>query len=106
MAWAYLACAVILEVLGTLTLRRAALGRAGLYAVVVACYAIAFVLLSLALSAGLGIGVAYGIWAASGVALIAVASRLLFNEPLSPLMVAGVGLIIAGILLVEVGRGH
>jgi small multidrug resistance pump len=106
MAWGYLACAVILEVIGTLTLRMAAFGRAGLYAVVVASYIFAFVLLSFALSAGLGIGVAYGIWAASGTALIAVTSRLFFNEPLSPLMTAGVGLIVAGILLVELGRGH
>ncbi len=106
MGWAFLACAVVVEVIGTLTLRRAAFGRARWYAVVVACYTLAFVLLSFALSAGLEVGVAYGIWAASGVALIAVASRLLFDEPLSPLMTVGVGLIIAGILLVDLGRGH
>lgn len=106
MSWGYLACAVLLEVTGTLTLRRAAFGRTRLYVAVAACYTAAFVLLSLALSAGLGIGVAYGIWAASGVALIAVASRVLFDEPLSPLTAAGVGLIIAGILLVELARGH
>ena len=60
-------------------------------------------LLGLALAGGLGLGVAYGVWAATGVALTAVGSRLLFDEPLTPLMGAGLALIIVGVLLVELG---
>ena len=37
------------------------------------------------------------------VALTAVGSRLLFDEPLTPLMGAGLALIIVGVLLVELG---
>ena len=55
---------------------------------------------------GLGLGVAYGIWAASGVALTAVASKALFKEPLTALMMGGIALIIAGVLLVELGALH
>ena len=55
---------------------------------------------------GLGLGVAYGIWAASGVALTAIASKALFQEPLTPLMMGGIVLIIGGVLLVEVGAAH
>ena len=51
-------------------------------------------------------GVAYGIWAASGVALTAVASKALFKEPLTALMMGGIALIIAGVLLVELGALH
>jgi small multidrug resistance pump len=43
------------------------------------------------------------VWAATGVALTAVGSRLLFDEPLTPLMGAGLALIIVGVLLVELG---
>ena len=64
---------------------------------------LAFSLLGLALAGGLGLGVAYGVWAATGVALTAVGSRLLFDEPLTPLMGAGLALIIVGVLLVELG---
>jgi small multidrug resistance pump len=104
MTWLYLGSAVLLEVCGTLALRQAATGRRRWYAVVLTCYTASFVLLSFALATGLGVGVAYGIWAASGVAVIAVASRLIFGEPLTPAMSAGIGLIIAGVLLVELGR--
>jgi len=52
----------------------------------------------------LPIGVAYGIWAATGVALTAVLGRVLFREPLTRLMLGGIGLIIVGVLLVELGH--
>ena len=55
---------------------------------------------------GLGIGVAYGIWAASGVALTAVASKFLFKEPFTWVMALGIALIIGGVLLVELGAAH
>ena len=38
---------------------------------------------------GLALGVAYGIWAATGVALTATLSRMLFKEPLTKVMAAG-----------------
>ena len=59
-----------------------------------------------ALALGLGIGVAYGIWAASGVALTAVASKFLFKEPFTWVMALGIALIIGGVLLVELGAAH
>lgn len=49
---------------------------------------------------------AYGIWAATGVALTAVLARLIFDEPLSLTMVFGILLIGAGVLLVEVGSAQ
>jgi small multidrug resistance pump len=103
--WLLLAAAIVSEVTATLSLKRA-LDHPGLYTVVVAGYVAAFVLLSLTLRQGLGIGVAYGIWAACGVALTAAASRMFFHEPLTAVMVAGLLLIIAGVLLVELGATH
>jgi small multidrug resistance pump len=54
----------------------------------------------------MGIGMAYGIWAASGVALTAIASKYLFEEPFTKVMAAGIVMIAAGVLLVELGTGH
>jgi small multidrug resistance pump len=102
-SWLFLAGAILAEVAATLSLKVASGGRVRWYPVVVAGYVSAFVLLTLALDRGLGLGVAYGIWSAVGVALTALLSRPLFGEPLSPTMLAGVGLIIVGVLLVELG---
>ena len=52
------------------------------------------------------LGVAYGIWSAGGVAVTAIASRLLFGEPLTRTMVVGIALIMTGVLLVEIGGAH
>jgi small multidrug resistance pump len=72
----------------------------------VAGYLLAFTLLSGALAAGMPLGVAYGIWTAVGIVVTAVLSRVLFREALTPLMLAGMGLIVAGVLLVELGGAH
>lgn len=103
MGWLVLAGAIVTEVGATLALRVAVAGRRRLYAVVVAGYLVAFALLSVALDSGIPLGVAYGVWAACGVALTAVLSRILFKEPLTVLMAAGIALIIGGVLLVETG---
>lgn len=105
MAWTYLALGIVSEVAGTLALRVAATGRRSWYLPVSIGYAASFVLLSLTLREGMGLAVAYGIWAAVGVALTAVASKLLFKEPLTVVMSGGIVLIIGGVLLIELGAG-
>ena len=104
MVWVYLAAAIAIEIASTLALRLAAAGRRRWYVVVIAGYTVSFVLLSWALGEGLGIGVAYGIWTAVGVALTAVLGRWLFAEPLTRTMLLGIGLIAGGVLLLEAGR--
>ena len=101
-AWAYLVVAVVCELAATLSLRKAVDDRRW-YLAVAPGYLAAFALLSHTLAAGMPLGVAYGIWTAAGVALAAVASRVLFREPLSPLMGAGIVMIGVGVVLVEVG---
>lgn len=107
MSWAYLLLAVGFEVAGTLSLKVASSRdrAAGWWATVLGCYLVAFTALSLTLRAGMPLGVAYGLWTAIGVALTAVLARLLFAERLTPTTVAGIGLIAAGVLLVELGTG-
>jgi len=56
---------------------------------------------------GMPVGIAYGIWSACGVALIAVVARFLFQEPLTWVMALGIALIVAGVLTIEVvGAAH
>lgn len=106
MAFLLLAGAVVTEVAATLSLRMATRGSRRWYVAVVAGYLIAFGFLALTLQAGLALGVAYGIWAAAGVALTATAGRVLFHEPLTWIMGAGIALIIGGVLLIELGAAH
>ncbi|EGE36912.1 MULTISPECIES: DMT family transporter [Actinomyces] len=107
MSGLYLVAAIASETTGTLSLKLASDGR-GLrwYGLVMAGYLGAFALLTLALKEGLALGVAYGIWSAGGVAVTAIASRFLFGEPLTRTMVVGIALIMAGVLLVELGSAH
>ena len=104
-AWPALGGAIISEVSATLALRQA-LNHPGFYVMVGIGYVLAFALLTLALKEGLALGVAYGIWSAGGVAVTAITSRFLFGEPLTHTMVAGIALIMAGVLLVELGSAH
>ncbi|AZG46197.1 DMT family transporter [Gordonia insulae] len=106
MAWLYLVGAIAFEVAGTLSLRVASGGRKAWYAAVAIGYVVAFTMLILSLDHGMPLGVAYGIWAAAGVALTAILSRLLFAEPLTWLMGFGIVLIVGGVLLIEMGATH
>jgi small multidrug resistance pump len=102
MRWAMLALAIVLEVTGTLSMRASeGFTRLGFTLLTVVGYLGAFTLLGMVLKQGLPVGVAYGIWAGAGVALVALLGRLVFGEPLTVLMWLGFLLIIAGVWLVE-----
>lgn len=103
-AWAFLAVAILTEVAATLSLRMAVKAQAVWYVPVVVGYVIAFSALSLALRNGMPLGVAYGIWTAVGVALVAVAGRVLFGERFTWVVALGIALIAGGVLLVEIGH--
>lgn len=105
--WLFLAGAIVTEVTGSLALK-AAIDAPWLYAVTAVGYTAAFTLLSLALRSGMPLGAAYGIWGAIGVALTAGLSAVLFGELLTPAMLVGIALLIAGVLCIELGSraGH
>lgn len=105
MAYLFLLGAILFEVGGTVSLRLAVDDKRW-YGAVVVGYLVAFTMLTLTLSAGIPLGVAYGIWAASGVALTAVIGKFLFKEPFTWLMGLGIILIVGGVLLIELGAAH
>jgi small multidrug resistance pump len=94
--------AIASEVAATLALR-ASQDHMMWLVLVVAGYLGAFALLTAVLRAGMAVGVAYGIWGASGTAATAVLAAALFGDPFTWPIAAGIGLIIAGVLLVELG---
>lgn len=100
--WLLLATAILLEVTAALSLR-GALDHPALYVLVGLGYVGSFTVLALVLRAGLALGVAYGIWGASGVALTAVLAALIFGDPLTGVMGVGIALVIGGVLCVELG---
>lgn len=100
--WLLLAGAILSEVTGSLAMK-GAIEHPVWFILVGVGYAASFVFLWAVLRAGMPLGVAYGIWGALGVALTAALSALLFGEPLTPLMIGGMVLVIAGVLTVELG---
>lgn len=102
MKWLLLAGAIASEVSASLSLK-AAMENPVLFVVVGVGYVAAFSFLSGVLRRGLALGVAYGIWAAMGVALTALLAAVIFDEPLTLLMLAGIALVIGGVMCVELG---
>lgn len=106
MSWLFLIGAIIAEIGATMSLRASdGMRKRKWTGAIVAGYVLAFVFLSLSLDRGMALGVAYGIWAATGVALTALLARIIFREPLTAPMSAGILLIATGVLLVELGAG-
>jgi small multidrug resistance pump len=107
MAWLFLIGAIGFEVTATLALKLSnGFSRLIPSIVVVIGYVVAFGMLSQALTRGMAIGVAYGVWAAAGVALVAIAGAAFFGEGLTMTQVGGIALIIAGVLALELGGAH
>jgi small multidrug resistance pump len=105
--WLFLAGAIITEVAATTALKLSeGFTRLVPSIVVVVGYIAAFGLLSQALTRGMAIGVAYGVWAAVGVALVAIVGAAFLGESMTWVQVGGIALVIAGVLAIELGAAH
>ena len=106
--WLALAGAILVEVVATLSLRASdGFRKKAWIAPIITGYLLSFYLLYVSLGLGMPVGIAYGVWSACGIALVAVIARFLFNEPLTPMMGLGIVLIIGGVLTIEmIGVAH
>lgn len=68
-------------------------------------YVVSFVLLAQTLRT-VSIGTAYAIWAGAGTATVALLGLVLFGEGLSVAKVAGIALIIGGVVVLNLGGAH
>ena len=106
MVYLFLVGAILLEVVGTVSLKLSeGFSRFIPSAVVVVGYLGSFFLLVIGLNKGLSVSVAYAIWSGFGTALVAVAGIFLFKEQISILGFFGIGFIIAGVVMLQFGSG-
>ena len=100
--WLFLSIAIVSEVVATSALKSSeGFSRLLPSAVVVVGYLLAFYFLSLTLKA-IPIGIAYAIWAGVGIVLIALVGWLLYGQKLDLAAIIGMGLILAGVAVINV----
>lgn len=101
MEWIYLAVAVVAEVAATSALKASdGMSRMVPSVIVVIGYGIAFYLLSLTLKT-IPVGIVYAIWSGMGVVLISLVGYWAFEQALDPPAMIGMGLIVAGVLVIN-----
>ncbi|MCB5201400.1 multidrug efflux SMR transporter [Neorhizobium sp. T786] len=97
-----LAVAIVLEVIGTTFLQQSQQFTRPLPTVLMAvCYLAAFYLLSIVLRT-LPVGIAYGIWSGLGIVLVSAVGVFVFRQTLDLAAMIGLGLIVAGVVVVNV----
>ncbi|EOM77452.1 QacE family quaternary ammonium compound efflux SMR transporter [Rhodococcus rhodnii] len=107
MVFLYLALAIVAEV-GATSLLKFTEGFTKLWPSV-AClglYGVAFLMLSRAIQRGLDVGVGYAIWAGLGTTLIVLIGALFLHEPLTAAKVAGVALVVSGVVVLNMSGAH
>lgn len=101
MHYLYLSLAIVFEVAATTALQASAgFTRPAQTTVALVGYAIAFYCLSLTLRT-MPVGIAYAIWSAVGIVLIAVIGWAFYRQSLDAPAIIGIALIIAGVLMIN-----
>lgn len=99
-----LAVAILAEVTGTVSLQLSQGFTRLVPSIVVAVgYTISFVALAAVLKRGLPVAVAYAIWSAFGVGLVATIGVVWLDQRLTVVQVLGLVLVVAGVVALEVG---
>ena len=101
MHWLYLSIAILAEVIATSSLKAAeGFTRFIPSLIVVFGYGTAFYFLSLTLRT-MQVGTAYAIWSGVGTVLVSLIAWILFNQKLDAAAIAGITLIIAGVVIIK-----
>lgn len=99
--YALLLVAIVLEVIGTSALQASQqFTRLWPSALVFLCYGLSFYTLSYTLRV-IPVGIAYAIWSGLGIVLISAAGYFVFGQKLDLPAMIGLGLIIAGVLVIN-----
>lgn len=109
MHYLYLMAAVLAETIGTSALQASQqFSRLIPSLIVIVAYGTSFFLLSLTLRT-MPVGIVYAIWSGLGIVLISVIGYLVFGQRIDAPAIAGMGLILAGILVIHLfsaSSGH
>ena len=102
--WILLLLAISAEVIGTSFLRLSeGMTRPLPTLLVFGAYAIAMALLSRVVLS-IPLGVTYALWSGIGTVVIVLVGRFAYSQSLSPTQLIGIGLITAGVVLVNLGK--
>ena len=106
MPYVYLLLAIAVEVVAT-SLLKVSDGFTRLWPTVgsLAGYGVAFVLLAVVVR-HMPVGVAYAVWAGLGTAAIAAVGVVFLDEPLTFAKIAGIVLVIGGVVTLNLGGAH
>ncbi|HYV05642.1 MAG TPA: multidrug efflux SMR transporter [Blastocatellia bacterium] len=105
MTWVYLVLAILLEVCGTTCMKLSdGFTKAVPSVLLFVFYTLSFGMLTLALKK-LDVSVAYAVWSGMGTALIATIGVLWFKEPVTALKLISLGLIILGVVGLNLSGG-
>lgn len=100
-----LSLAITAEVAGTIALKIShGFTRAVPVLVTAVCYGTAFFAMSLVMRS-VPVGIVYAIWSGVGIVLISMVGWTWFGERLDPAALAGIGLIVAGVLVINLLSG-
>ncbi len=98
----YLGLAIVAEVIATSALKASdGFSRLWPSVLVVVGYSVAFYCLALVMRS-VPVGIAYAIWSGVGVTLITLIGWLVFKQPLDLPAVIGIGLIVSGVLVLQI----
>lgn len=101
-AWMILGLAIVAEVIGTTALKASEnFTRLVPSLIVVVGYGVAFYCLSLVLKS-VPVGIAYAVWSGLGIVLITAVAWLLYGQRIDLAGLVGMGLIIAGVVVLNV----
>lgn len=106
MHWIFLTLAILFEVSGTTNMKLSQGFTKIIPSVLIfVFYSISFTFLTLALKK-IDISIAYAIWSGLGTALIATIGFIWFNEPITVLKMISLGLVISGVVGLNVSGVH
>lgn len=102
-----LAAAILIEAVAT-TMMKSTEGFTRWWptALCLAGYGAAIFLLAQAVARGMQVGVAYAMWSAVGTTLVVIAGVFFLGEPISPIKVVGVALVIGGVVMLNLAGAH
>lgn len=101
MKWLYLALAIAFELIGTCSLKSTmGFTKLGPTLLTMFGYTVAFYFLSLSLKE-IPIGIAYAIWSAVGIVIVAIIGYFLYGQALDRPAMIGMALIISGVVIMN-----
>ncbi|GAA0775144.1 multidrug efflux SMR transporter [Castellaniella ginsengisoli] len=105
LSWIYLSIAILAEVIATSALKVSdGFTRPLPSAITAIGYGLAFYLLALTLKT-IPVGIAYAVWSGAGIVAIALIGYFFFGQVLDAAALIGIGLILAGVLVLNVFSG-